>query len=234
MKLDILAFSAHPDDVELSCGGTVVKMVNLGYAVGVADLTEAELSTRGNVDLRRKETENSSKILHLSMRENLKIPDGEIENNITNRLKVIQCIRKHQPKIILAPYFEDRHPDHVHASNLISEANFYSGLSKIDTGFEPHRANSMIYYYQHLVDKSSFVVDITNEFDKKMEAVKAFRSQFYNPESEEPETFISQKRFLDSLETRAQYFGYQIGVEYGEPFFIKSTIKINNLYEIFS
>ena len=234
MKLDILAFSAHPDDVELSCGGTVVKMVKSGYAVGIADLTEAELSTRGNVERRRKETENSSKILGISTRENLKIPDGQIENNSSNRLKMIRCIRKYQPEIILAPYFEDRHPDHVHASNLIMESNFYSGLSKIDTGVAPHRAKNVIYYYQHLVDKPSFVVDITDEFDRKMEAVKAFNSQFYNPESDEPETYISQRRFLDSIQTRAQYFGYRIGVEYGEPFFIKSTIKINNLYEIFS
>ena len=234
MKLHILAFSAHPDDVELSCGGTIVKMVKSGYKVGIVDLTEAELSTRGNVKLRKQETEKSTHILNLDIRENLKIPDGQIENNNTNRLKVISCIRKYKPEIILAPFFEDRHPDHVHASNLISESNFYSGLSKIETGIEHYRAKNVIYYYQHLVDNPSFVVDITDEFDKKMEAVKAFESQFYDPGSNEPETFISQKQFIISLKTRAQYFGYQIGVEYGEPFFVKSRIKINNLYKIFS
>ena len=234
MKLNILAFSAHPDDVELSCGGTIVKMVQAGYKVGVVDLTEAELSTRGNVELRKQETEKSSKILRLSIRENLKIPDGLIENNQDNQLKIINSIRLYQPEIILAPFFEDRHPDHVHASNLISESNFYSGLAKIESCNAPHRAKNVIYYYQHMVDKPSFVVDITNEFDKKMEAVGAFTSQFYDPESKEPETYISNKQFHESLKVRAQYFGYQIGVKYGEPFFIKSAIKIDNIYGIFS
>ncbi|HEM48620.1 MAG TPA: bacillithiol biosynthesis deacetylase BshB1 [Caldithrix sp.] len=234
MKVHLLAFGAHPDDVELSCGGTILKMVKFGYKAGIIDLTEAELSTRGTVERRRMETGKSSKILDLSIRENLQISDGQIENNHINRLKVVNCIRKYQPEIILAPYYEDRHPDHVHTSNLISESNFYSGLSKIETGTNPYRAKNIIYYYQHLVDNPSFVVDITDEFEKKMEAVKAFESQFYNPESDEPETFISQKQFFDSLKTRGQYFGYQIGVEYGEPFFVKSIIKITNLYEIFS
>lgn len=234
MKLNILAFGAHPDDVELSCGGTMVKMVQAGYNVGVIDITEAELSTRGNMELRKQETKESSQILKLQVRENLKIPDGQIEINLENRLKVINCIRKYQPEIILAPYFEDRHPDHVHASNLVRESNFYSGLDKIKNNFPPHRAKNVIYYYQHLVNKPSFVVDITAEFEKKLEAVKAFDSQFYDPQSKEPETYISNKQFLESLKIRAQYFGYQIGVEFGEPFFIKSVIKIDNIYEIFS
>lgn len=234
MKLNILAFGAHPDDVELSCGGTIVKMVKTGYKVGVIDITEAELSTRGNVELRKQETKKSAEILKLQVRENLKIQDGQIENNQENRLKVINCIRKYQPDIILAPYFEDRHPDHVHVSNLVNESNFYSGLNKIKSNYPPYRAKNVIYYYQHLVDKPSFVVDITAEFEKKMEAVKAFTSQFYDPHSKEPETYISNKQFFESLKTRAQYFGYQIGVEFGEPFFIKSAIKIDNIYGIFS
>ena len=234
MKLDIIAFSAHPDDVELSCGGTIAKMVKAGYKVGVIDLTEAELSTRGTIALRRKETEKASKVLNLSIRDNLKIPDGQIENTLGNRLKVINCIRKHQPEIILAPFFKDRHPDHVYTSTLISESNFYSGLSKLEGKLMPHRAKNVLYYYQHIVDKPSFVVDITDEFDQKMEAVKAFASQFYNPESNEPETYISDIKFIDSLRNRAQYFGYQIGVKYGEPFFINAMIKIDNIYEIFS
>ena len=168
MKLDIIAFSAHPDDVELSCGGTIAKMVKAGYKAGVIDLTEAELSTRGTIALRRKETEKASKVLNLSIRDNLKIPDGQIENTLGNRLKVINCIRKHQPEIILAPFFEDRHPDHVYTSTLISESNFYSGLSKLDGELTPHRAKNVLYYYQHMVDKPSFVVDITDEFDQKM------------------------------------------------------------------
>lgn len=234
MKLDILAFSAHPDDIELSCGGTIVKLVKAGYKLGLVDLTEAELSTRGTVTLRKQETERSSKILKLSVRDNLKIRDGQIDYNEENRLKVINCIRKYQPKIILAPYFEDRHPDHVHTSNLISKSNFYSGLAKIESEYSSYRAKNVIYYYQHLVDKPSFVVDITDEFDTKMEAVRVFTSQFYNPESKEPETYISNKQFFESLQNRAQHFGYQIGVKYGEPFFVKSIIKIDNIFEIFS
>ena len=234
MKLDILVFGAHPDDVELSCGGTVIKMVKAGYKAGVVDMTEAELSTRGNVELRKQETKKASKYLGIHVRENLKIPDGQIENNKENRLKVINCIRRYQPAIILAPYLKDRHPDHVHASNLIRESNFYSGLSKIDSALSAHRAENVIYYYQHRVDNANFVVDISNEFDQKMDAVKSFASQFYNPQSDEPKTFISNKQFLESLRVRAQYFGYQAGVQYAEPFFVESIIKINNICEIFS
>lgn len=234
MKLDILAFSAHPDDAELSCGGVIIKMAKAGYKIGIIDLTQAELSTRGTVDLREKEADKASALLNLSVRENLKIPDGQIDNSLSNRLKVIESIRKYQPEILLAPYFEDRHPDHIHASTLISESNFYSGLSKLEIDFRSYRAKNIIYYYQHMVDKPSFVVDITEEFDAKMKAVKAYTSQFYNPDSDEPETYISNEQFIESLRNRAEYYGYQIGVKYGEPFFIKSMIKIDNIYEIFS
>ena len=234
MKVDILAFSAHPDDVELSCGGTIIKMVKAGYKIGIVDLTQAELSTRGSVDLRKSETEKASEQLGIHLRDNLCITDGQVENNAKNRLKVIDSIRRYQPSIILAPYFEDRHPDHTNASNLISESNFYSGLPKIESAYPAYRAKNVIYYYQHLVDNASFVVEITDEFDQKMEAVKSFASQFYNPQSDEPATYISNKQFIESLKVRAQYFGYQVGVTYGEPFFIKSLIKINNICEIFS
>ena len=139
MKLNILAFSAHPDDVELSCGGTIAKLTKNEYKVGIVDLTEAELSTRGTVELRRNETDNATKVLNLDIRENLKIPDGQIENSFSNRLKVINCIRKYRPEIIFAPFFEDRHPDHIHTSILVNESNFYSGLAKIENEYPPHQ-----------------------------------------------------------------------------------------------
>ncbi|MEJ2052857.1 MAG: bacillithiol biosynthesis deacetylase BshB1 [Calditrichaceae bacterium] len=234
MNLDLLAFGAHPDDVELSCGGTIIKLVKAGYSVGVIDLTEAELSTRGTVENRRIETAKAGEIMGIKVRENLQIPDGHIDNVEKNRLKVINSIRKYKPKIVFAPYTDDRHPDHVHASKLIIESAFYSGLVKIESEFPAHRPEKIIHYFQHLVDKPSFVVDISNEFVQKMETVKAFASQFYNPESDEPETLISRKNFMQMLEDRARYFGYQVGVEYAEPFFIKSMIKIDNIYEFFS
>jgi N-acetylglucosamine malate deacetylase 1 len=237
MKLDILAIGAHPDDVELACGGTVAKSVKAGYKVGLVDLTEGELGTRGNKKIRSKEAAKAAKILGVIVRENLRIPDGKIEVTTVNMNKVITLYRKYRPEIILIPHWQERHPDHVHAHQLCREAQFYSGLRKISIRtygkkLQPWRPHKYLHYMQKHEFTPSFIVDISDVFDIRVEAIKAHSSQFYNPESSEPETFLSQKSFLDFMEIRMKYYGQQIGVQYGEPFYSVEPIGIHDLFDL--
>ncbi|MGD9900200.1 MAG: bacillithiol biosynthesis deacetylase BshB1 [Calditrichaceae bacterium] len=234
MNLNILAFGAHPDDVELFCSGTLIKMADLGYSVGIVDLTRGELSTRGNPETRLEEAKKAADIIKAKIRVNVGLPDGNIINNQSNRMKIIELLRFYKPEIVMIPYREDRHPDHVNASGLLKEACFQSGLAKIDSSTDPHRPENVIYYFNHALAEPSFVVDISNEFDRKMKAIKSYESQFHNPESNEPETYISSRIFMESVETRAKFFGFQIGAAYGEPFVTDTVLKVNNLFEIFS
>lgn len=232
MVLDVLVFAAHPDDAELAMGGTIAKMTSAGIKVGVVDLSQGELGTRGTAATRKQEADESSKILKLTLRENLGLRDGSLKPNEEYLKKVIAKIRKHQPKIIFAPYFNDRHPDHIGTSQLIKEAMFFSGLAKISTEDNeriqtPYRPEKLFYFMQTYEFKPSFVVDISETFKTKMEAIYAFSTQFHNPESKEPETFISKPTFLKFLESRAQSFGFKIGKEYGEPFFCEEEIELN-------
>ncbi|HMQ70116.1 MAG TPA: bacillithiol biosynthesis deacetylase BshB1 [Ignavibacteria bacterium] len=228
-KTDALFFAAHPDDAELNCGGTILSLISSGRSVGIVDLTLGELSTRGNLKLRKEETDKASALLGIKFRENLKIADGNIEINLTNKKKLISVIRKYRPEIVFAPYPLDRHPDHINASNLIRESFFYSGLEKIKTGnLEPFRPPK-IYYYRNAVDMPvSFIFDISKTFNKKLEVMKCFDSQFYNSDSKEPQTFISSKLFEQEVEARARHFGFKIGVEYGEPFYSDGDLKVEN------
>jgi bacillithiol biosynthesis deacetylase BshB1 len=234
MQLDLIAFGAHPDDVELFCGGTLLKLTKNGLKTGVVDLTLGELSTRGNPELRNTEAEHARSILNVTVRENLAIPDGNIENSAEHRLRIIKTLRTYRPPAVLIPYWKDRHPDHVNAARLLQEAVFFAGLKQIDTGTPAFRPTHMIYYFHHEVATPSFVVDISEEFETKMKAIKSYKSQFYNPDSSEPETYISSQAFEKSIAVRAQYFGFQIGVRYGEPFLVKEPLKINNLSDIFA
>ena len=234
MKLDVLAFGAHPDDVELFCGGLILKLKSQGKSVGIIDLTRGEMGTRGTPEIRLREAANAAEILKLDVRENGNLPDGDLKVDAESKKVVINFIRKYKPEIVISPFWEDRHPDHVYASRLVSASFFYSGLKRVKTDWEEYRPKSLIYYFQHEVGKPSFVADISKEFETKLKAVKSYTSQFFNPKSEEPNTFISQPEFLDSVVTRAKYFGFQIGVEYGEPFFVKSAIKIDNIFDIFA
>lgn len=229
MKLDALFIGSHPDDIELTCGGAVCKMVKLGKKTGILDLTKGELSTRGNLTQRKKETDNASKILGIDVRKNLGLKDGDIQNTYANRLKLIKVIREFQPEIVFAPYPADRHPDHIDASNFIRESVFYSGLRKIVTGKQSAYRPKKVFYYRHAYDiPVSFIMDVSDVFDKKLEAIKCYESQFYNPKfKNEPETYISSKRFLDDIITRAKFFGFKIGVEYGEPFFCYENLKLD-------
>ena len=230
MNLDVLVFAAHPDDAELSMGGTIAKLTSQNFKVGLIDLTRGELGTRGSTDIRQKEAFQAALSLKIAVRENLNIPDGNIEKNQQNLVKVIMAIRKYRPKIIFAPYFNDRHPDHVDASALVKQAMFSTGLMKIKTfdkevAQQAYRPNRLFYYMQTYTFEPSFIVDVSSCFEIKMKAVNSYSSQFFNPKSTEPETFISKPGFIQYIESRAQFYGFQIGKQYGEPFFCEEKIE---------
>lgn len=233
-KLDVLAFAAHPDDVELFCAGLLIKLKKQGYATGIVDLTRGELSTRGTIDTRAKETAEASRILALDIRENAGMDDGNITIDKASKVTVIEYIRKYRPQIVLAPYWQDRHPDHIATSNLVTEACFYSGVAKIKTESTVFRPKTVIYYFHHRVENPSFIVNIDAEFDEKVKAIQAYKSQFYNPDSKEAATYISTPQFMESVKNRAGYFGFQIGAKYGEPYYVKTALKVDNIIEMFA
>jgi len=231
MKLDILAFGAHPDDVELSCAGTILIEKKHGKKVGVIDMTAGELGTRGNVEIRKKEAAEAGKILGADIRDNLSMPDGFFKNDEAHQKKIITALRKYQPEIILCNAPEDRHPDHGRSSALVTEAAFLSGLRKIITEEDKTtqmawRPKYVFYYIQDRFLNPDFVIDITEVFDRKIEAIKAHKTQFYNPGLNEPETYISSADFLDSIVYRAKMLGKMIGVKYAEGFITKKMIGI--------
>lgn len=234
MKLDILAFGAHPDDTELGCSGTLIKHVKKGLKVGVADLTLGQLGSRGSIDKRSEEALKAAEIQGLVHRENLGFEDGWFLHDKATILAIVRTIRKLQPDIVLANAVTDRHPDHGKGAKLINDACFYSGLTKIETYIDEvqqknWRPKALYHYIQDYHIEPDFVIDITDEWDKKLEAVMAFDSQFYNPKSSEPETPISSKGFIDFLESRAITFGRPLGVRYGEGFTSSRYIGINDL-----
>jgi len=237
MKLDILAIGAHPDDVELTCSGTLAKSVKLGYKVGIMDLTEGELGTRGNSKIRAAEARDAARILGVQVRENLRLPDGNIEINQTNLLKVVRIYRTYRPEVLLIPHWHERHPDHVHAHHLCREAWFYSGLRKMETKSdgkrqEPWRPNNYFHFMQKYQFTPSFIVDITDVFDIRMKAIRAHRSQFYDPSSKEPGTILSKKEFLEYIDARARYYGEMIGARYGEPFYSADPVGVEDLLRL--
>ena len=234
MALSTLAFSPHPDDVELRCGGTLIKLSDGGHSTGVIDLTIGEMSTRGSTPEREREreAEESSKILSLQCRENLAIPDGNVRLSEDNKLKVIRAIRRYRPRVLMLPYWEDRHPDHAHASRLIFDAAYLSGLSKLDTGQKAHRPEILVYYMGYFEFTPSFVVDVSAEHERKMEAIRAYRSQFYNPDYQAEETMLSKPEFLEDLELKSRYYGSLIGATYGEPFLVRGSIRLDTPFRL--
>jgi len=232
-KLDILVFAAHPDDVELACSGTVLKHISLGYKVGIVDLTRGELGTRGSAEIRAEETRVASLILGIHSRENLGFRDGFFEIDEAHLLKMVEVIRKYQPELILANAASDRHPDHKRAGDLVSRANFLSGLVKIETANQTAWRAKVVYrYIQDNYIEPDFVVDISGFEAKKLEAIKAFKSQFYNPNSTEPKTPISREDFLDFILARAKQLGRPINAEYGEGFTVERYIGVDDLFEL--
>lgn len=237
MKLDVLAIGAHPDDIELTCAGTLIKLVREKRNVGVIDLTEGELGTRGSREIRVREAQRAAEIMGVSVRENLRLPDGNIDTSRENILTLSVLIRKFRPDVLLFPYSVDRHPDHEHTHQLCKEAWFYSGLEKIETTLdgarqEPHRPKRYFNFMQWHEFEPSFVVDITDEFQQRLEAIRAYRSQFHDPDSSERETVLSDPDFLDMVRTRAEYYGDRIGTRYGEPFYSPQLPGVSGLYAI--
>ncbi len=237
MKLDILAFGAHPDDVELGCSGTIAKEVSLGKKVGIIDLTRGELGTRGSVEIRNKESQLAGEILGISVRENLDMRDGFFVNDEAHQMEIIKRIRKYRPEIVICNAIEDRHIDHGKGSKLVSDACFLSGLRKIETTHEGKnqeawRPKVVYHYIQWKNIEPDFVVDITDYIAKKEAAILAYSSQFYSENSNEPVTPIATKNFLESIHYRSQDFGRLVGVEYAEGFTVERYLAVNSLSDL--
>lgn len=237
MKLDILAFGVHPDDVELSCTGTLLVEQKNGKKTGIIDLTAGELGTRGTAETRKAESAAATKILGVDVRENLGMADGFFQNDETHQRKVITAIRTYQPEVILCNAPEDRHPDHGRSSKMVADASFLSGLMKIQTALngsaqEAWRPKYVFRYIQDRFLQPDFVVDITDVFDQKIEAIKAYKTQFTGGSTDEPQTYISTPDFLDSVIYRHKWFGKMIGVKYAEGFISEKMIGLKNLDSI--
>jgi bacillithiol biosynthesis deacetylase BshB1 len=238
IKLDVLVLAAHPDDAELGCAGTIAKHVALGHKVGVVDFTRGELGTRGTVETRAQEAADATAILGLAARENLGLRDGFFANDEAHQRKLIQVIRKYQPDIVLANAIYDRHTDHGKGAMLGYDACFLSGLTRIETQDEagnPQKAwrpRAVYHYIQSLFIKPDFVVDITDYWDIKMKAVKAYKSQFFDPNSQEPQTYISTPEFMRLVESRAIELGHAIGARYGEGFTVRRYVGVKNLFDL--
>lgn len=237
MNIDVLVFAAHPDDAELACSGTLLKLKAEGKRTGIIDLTAGELGTRGTAEIRRQEARDAAALLELDVRECLHLPDGFIQEDEGSIRKVISAIRAYRPSIVLANALDDRHPDHGRAGALVRRAAFLAGLTKIETSREgtvqeAWRPKALFHYIQFRYIKPDFVIDITPYFEKKMEVVRSFKSQFHNPESEEPETLIASRKFLHYVEARAKEHGSAIEREFGEGFIAERTPEIKDLFHL--
>ena len=238
MKLDILVLAAHPDDAEISCAGTIASHVAMGRKVGIVDFTKGELGTRGTVEIRAKEAAAAAGILGVSVRDNLGLKDGFFQNDPTHQLAVIRAIRKYQPSIVLANAVYDRHIDHGKGASLAYDACFLSGLVRIETVDDhgkkqaPWRPSVVYHYIQSLYIEPDFIVDVSDYWHIKIEALKAFRSQFYDPQSDESETYISSQGFINMVEARAVDWGHAIGVKYGEGFTTRRYPGVSSLFDL--
>jgi bacillithiol biosynthesis deacetylase BshB1 len=231
MDLDALAFGAHADDVELACGGTLIALAAFGYKTGVIALTRGEMATRGSVEIRAQEFGNSAEVMGLAAHQMLDIPDGRVEVTWENKLKIIKVLRAYKPRIVFAPYWVERHPDHEQTSHLVRQAAYLAGLKKLETGEPPFRPHKIIYYQSRLEFAPYFIVDIYDSHEQKMKAVMAYKSQFFSQDRAEPgneETSIGRPEFLDRIETRDRFSGAKIGVKYGEPFLVREAIKLED------
>tara|TARA_Y100000748_G_C15486740_1_gene485003 strand:+ start:922 stop:1638 length:717 start_codon:yes stop_codon:yes gene_type:complete len=237
MNVDILVIMAHPDDAELCCSGTILASINQGLTVGLVDLTRGELGTRGDEQIRLLESKNSSDLLELKFRDNLEFRDGFISDAENYINEIIKKIRKYSPKIIITNSKKDRHPDHENTSKIVKKASFLSGLVKYKTKLnnknqQPHRPKLILYSIQNDYIEPDIIIDVSNFFSKKMESVKCFKSQFYDPESSEPNSFISSIEFLDFVESRSIEMGHKIGTKHGEGFTLDNPVSINSLSNI--
>lgn len=231
VTLDALAFGAHADDVELACSGTIIKLGVLGYKTGIITLTQGEMATRGSAEIRAKEFEEASEIMGLTAHKMLDIPDGRVEGTRENKQKIIKEIRAYKPRVIFAPHWVARHPDHEETSHLVRKAAYLAGLRKWDSDQEPFRPFKVIYYQTRFEFKPSFIVDISDCHTQKIKSILAYKSQFHNQHKSafgEEETLISQPEFLDRIVTRDKQYGAYIGVKFGEPFLVREAIRVDD------
>jgi N-acetylglucosamine malate deacetylase 1 len=235
MDLAALAFGAHADDVELACGGTLVKLASRGHKTGVVVLTRGEMGTRGSAELRAQEFGNAAEIMGLAAHQMLDIPDGQIEPTWANKLKIVEVLRTFKPGIVFAPYWVDRHPDHEETSHLVRAAAYLAGLKRMDTGQPAFRPYKLVFYQSRFEFSPSFVVDISLSHEQKMKAILAYSSQFYakGEAGSEEGPLIARPEFLDSIETRDRRYGAAIGVKYGEPFLVREAIQLKDPVEFF-
>jgi len=227
--VDLLFFGAHADDVDLSAGGTIVKMVKSGLRVGMIDLTRGEMGTRGAPHIRKRESQAAARILGAVFREQLDLGDGNLRTDRDAELEIIGVIRRCRPSLVFTSWPDDRHPDHTRTGQLVTEASFYAGLKKLETDLPAHRPQATIYYLQNYMIPPSFVVDVSAVWKTKMRAIAAFKSQFHDPKSKEPQTFISDPRFLQMIDARGGHFGALIGAAYGEAFVTKQPPRIDDV-----
>lgn len=232
--VDVIFFGAHPDDIELSSGATIAKFVKDGLRVGLVDLTRGEMGTRGTPQTRKKEAANAAKVLGASFREQLDFQDGNLQTGREQELEIIRVLRQRKPRIVFAPWPDDRHPDHTRTGRVVTEASFYAGLKSLTTDLPEHRPQTVIYYMQNYMVPPSFVVDVTKHWKTKMKAVAAYKSQFYDPASKEPKTFISDPKFLGMIDARGKHFGALINAEYGEAFVTKQPPKLEDVVGAYS
>lgn len=232
--VDVVFFGAHPDDVELSAGGTAAKFVKDGLRVGIVDLTRGEMGTRGTPQTRARESRNAAKALGATFRQSLDFGDGNLQTGREQELQIIEILRARRPKLVIGPYPDDRHPDHTRTGRIVTEASFYAGLKSLKTNRPEHRPQVVAYYLQNYMFTPSFIVDVTKVWKTKMKAVAAYKSQFFDPNSKEPKTFISDPKFLEMIDARGKHFGALINVQYGEAFVTKQPPKLDDVMAAYS
>jgi len=228
-QLDVLAVFSHPDDAELTAAGTLLKMKALGHTTGVLDVTRGEMGTRGTPQTRKREAASAAKALGATFRQQLDFGDGNLRTGREEELEIIAILRARQPKLVVAPYPDDRHPDHTRTGRIVTEASFYAGLKSLKTGLPAHRPQTVLYYLQNYMFAPSFVVDVTATWKTKMRSVAAYKSQFHDPKSKELQTFISDPKFLEMIEARGKHFGALIGAAYGEAFVTKQPPRVDDI-----
>jgi bacillithiol biosynthesis deacetylase BshB1 len=231
--VDVLAFGPHPDDVELTMGGTLLKLAAQGYRSGIVDLTAGEMGTRGNRETRAKEAQEAARILKVAMRRNLNLGDGRLTADERSKRAVVEVIRELEPRLVFTNYWENAHPDHSAAGVLVEEAAYLAGLARYDAAGKPHRPNRVIYYLLPHRVAPSFIVDVSEFYEEKMRAAQAYRSQLFDSESDEPETVISQPGFLGKIESKLRYYGTLIDADYGEPFFVREALRVDDPMAMF-
>jgi len=227
-KVDVLAIGAHPDDVELSCAGTLLRMQAQGAKIGIVDMTRGERGSRGNAEIRAVEAQDALKILGFEFREVLDLGDLQIQDTHERRVKVVECIRRHKPTLVLSHWGYDKHPDHEGTSELVKHSMFVAGAANFPAKYEPHNPKRLLYWPSSWMMECNVYVDVTDYWEHKLRAARAHKSQFFDPESADPMTILSQPAFFERHERRARYFGDQIGVKYAEVFYMREPVKIDN------